>query len=815
MNILEQEDLIKGLDDRRLQEEAKRPSGNVPQFLVVSEIQRRTDMRKKFQGSDQQQPQGTVADQITQAGIASVQPPQMMQGQPMPMQGQPMPMQAYGGGMTPFMRKYAGGGVVRMAAAGQVPTETRGVRNKNLLNIRQADQNWDGEVGDDGEFVQFDSVASGVRAADKLLSNYSKIRGVNTVNGIINRFAPDNENDTSNYASYVSNQTGYGGDVPLDIANPFIRANILSSMTKMESGVDYSADDILTLLESRRASQDNPPPLNPQEQMMKTLESNPNIYALNQRVAPQAQENFMNTVEMPRSEYEQAEERANAENVLQNDLSAYLGEDFSRKLPSAPVSAQDVSGIGSGQRPLPEGMFSGAMREDSGRSKGPLSTVNDATESVLKSIQELKGGIDIPQIRTLDEIALDAPQSLNNSGAKLASREAIENFGYKDSGIPSLSEITNLFSSAGGRTASNMQGALTAEDGGESFFGNAEEALGVDFDEDTAALIQDTSDYIVDGASELAEWAMNNKVEALSYGLMFTGVGGVASLLARGGLALYRGTKAAGLIGKASRGAANIAMKPVTKVIPKLKDNKQILRDGVLQTERVFAPTGAAVTAGLGGLALNAALSEDEDEDTIVASAEETLSQAKKVMGPSKGGKPDNNASGAVKPKVDSTGSMRSDDSNADRMINLGDKMAYGLGLEGDKKQAFSMALMALGAGIAKGDTAGGLKDAGLAMNAINEQNADRRDKAADRQITREYYKDRIRASKATSDQSLNIKVEAAYQKWVTANPGKSALEQERARLDIMDRISGNLGNTVLPIGDSDSVDYNNLTSQG
>ena len=47
MNILQQEDIIKGLPDQALQEEAKKPSGQVPQFLVVSEIQRRTDMRKK------------------------------------------------------------------------------------------------------------------------------------------------------------------------------------------------------------------------------------------------------------------------------------------------------------------------------------------------------------------------------------------------------------------------------------------------------------------------------------------------------------------------------------------------------------------------------------------------------------------------------------------------------------------------------------------------------------------------------------------------------------------------------------------------
>ena len=787
MNILEQEDLIKGLDDRRLQEEAKRPTGQVPQFLVVSEIQRRTDMRKKYQDPSQQQPQGTVADQITQAGIASVQPPQMMQGQPMPMQGQPMPMQAYGGGMTPFMRKYAGGGVVRMAAAGKVPT--RGERNNNLLNIRQANQNWNGEIGDDGEFVQFEDTTSGLGAADKLLNNYNELYGINTVNGIINRFAPPNENDTSNYAGFVSDQTGYGLDVPLDIANPIIRANILSSMAKMESNVDYSADDILTMLESKRANRNNPPPLNPQEQMMQTLESNPNIYALNKRVAPQALSGFPNTIEIPRSEFEQAEERLKSENVLQNDLSSYLGEDFSRRRAKAPVPAEDVSALGTGQRPFQEGKFSGAMEEDSSRSEEPLSTVNDATVEVLRAVQELKGGVNLPKIRTLEEIALDAPQTLDNSGTRLASREAIEDFGYKDSGIPSLSEIPNPFSSAGGRTASNMQGALTTEDEGESFVGNAEEALGVDFDEDTAALIQDTSDYIVDGASELAEWAMNNPAEALSYGLMFTGVGGAASLLVRGGLALYRGTKAAGLLGKVGRGAANIAMKPVTKVIP--RRGMGPFPKGVSQTERVFAPTGAAVTAGLGGLALNAAL--NGDEDAVKDSAENTIKLAEKAKA-AKQGRPTTNP-----PIVDSNGSLINQNEEkirADKLGNLANKIGN-FGLDGDKKQAFSMALMALGAGIAKGDTAGGLKDAGLAMNAINEQNAAREDKALDRQITSLYYKDRLEDSRLRRADSLNIKVEAAYQDWVKANPGAKDAAKQMARQEIMDRLGSNLGNTV------------------
>jgi len=75
MNILEMEDLVKGVPDQRLIQEAQQPSGQLPQFLVMSELQRRQDMRKRFQ-AQQEQPQGTVKDQILREGImASPQAP--------------------------------------------------------------------------------------------------------------------------------------------------------------------------------------------------------------------------------------------------------------------------------------------------------------------------------------------------------------------------------------------------------------------------------------------------------------------------------------------------------------------------------------------------------------------------------------------------------------------------------------------------------------------------------------------------------------------------------------------------------------------
>jgi len=103
MNILEIEDIIKGLPDQALVQEAQAPSGQMPQFLVVSEIQRRADMRKRFQNQQQEMPQGTIADQILQGGIAAMgnrQPIQSMPPQGMPPQGMPpMPPQGIPQGM--------------------------------------------------------------------------------------------------------------------------------------------------------------------------------------------------------------------------------------------------------------------------------------------------------------------------------------------------------------------------------------------------------------------------------------------------------------------------------------------------------------------------------------------------------------------------------------------------------------------------------------------------------------------------------------------------------------------------------------------
>ncbi len=72
MNILELENLVKGAPDDYLIKEVQAPSGKIPQFLALSEVQRRKDMRERFQAQQNGGQKPTIAEQITGGGIGSL-----------------------------------------------------------------------------------------------------------------------------------------------------------------------------------------------------------------------------------------------------------------------------------------------------------------------------------------------------------------------------------------------------------------------------------------------------------------------------------------------------------------------------------------------------------------------------------------------------------------------------------------------------------------------------------------------------------------------------------------------------------------------
>ena len=106
MNILRQQDILKGVPDQRLMQEMQSPSGSVPQFLVMSEMQRRKGMRDEF--TSRQESPSTVAEDLVgvekaQAGLGpqplgvGQSPTTIQAGLPQPAQPAPPVMMESGG----------------------------------------------------------------------------------------------------------------------------------------------------------------------------------------------------------------------------------------------------------------------------------------------------------------------------------------------------------------------------------------------------------------------------------------------------------------------------------------------------------------------------------------------------------------------------------------------------------------------------------------------------------------------------------------------------------------------------------------------
>lgn len=115
----------------------------------------------------------------------------------------------------------------------------RGYRNNNPLNIRYSSaNNWQGKVlpNTDGSFEQFSSMAYGYRAALYLLRKYITNDKLTTVAGVISKWAPSNENNTSGYINRVCNTTGFLPGTELNPYNQTQMCRLVYAMAIVENG---------------------------------------------------------------------------------------------------------------------------------------------------------------------------------------------------------------------------------------------------------------------------------------------------------------------------------------------------------------------------------------------------------------------------------------------------------------------------------------------------------------------------------------------------------------------------------------------------
>lgn len=120
----------------------------------------------------------------------------------------------------------------------------RGIRNNNPGNIRKSATDWRGKVGDDGAFVTFDSPVNGIRAMARILLNYQKNYGLNTIRKLVSRWAPPNENNTADYTNFVAARAGVSAEAKIVVRD--MLPVLLPAFIQMENGVQPYDDETIS-----------------------------------------------------------------------------------------------------------------------------------------------------------------------------------------------------------------------------------------------------------------------------------------------------------------------------------------------------------------------------------------------------------------------------------------------------------------------------------------------------------------------------------------------------------------------------------------
>lgn len=127
----------------------------------------------------------------------------------------------------------------------------RGIRNNNPGNIKKNDVEWEGlaEEQNDPVFFQFKSTKWGIRALCKILLTYRRQYGLKNIWSIINRYAPDCENNTEAYKNFVSRETNIGQLQELrETITDYLP--VVKAIIKMENGEQpYDNETILEGME--------------------------------------------------------------------------------------------------------------------------------------------------------------------------------------------------------------------------------------------------------------------------------------------------------------------------------------------------------------------------------------------------------------------------------------------------------------------------------------------------------------------------------------------------------------------------------------
>lgn len=130
-------------------------------------------------------------------------------------------------------------------------TAPRGIRNNNPGNIRKSDDKWQGlsDVQDDEAFFRFKDPVYGIRALARVLITYQDNYDLRTINQLIGRWAPTNENNTGAYQRSVADSMTRNPNETLDMHDFDDLKGLVEGIILHENGIQpYTQDQIIKAL---------------------------------------------------------------------------------------------------------------------------------------------------------------------------------------------------------------------------------------------------------------------------------------------------------------------------------------------------------------------------------------------------------------------------------------------------------------------------------------------------------------------------------------------------------------------------------------
>ena len=112
---------------------------------------------------------------------------------------------------------------------------TLGQRNNNYGNLRTTDA-FEGKTGVNKSYDTYETPEKGMRALARVLDTYSSKHGINTIDQLINRYAPASDStggSHENYKKFLAQKLGVSPNDPIDVKSR--RAEIMDAIIRFEN----------------------------------------------------------------------------------------------------------------------------------------------------------------------------------------------------------------------------------------------------------------------------------------------------------------------------------------------------------------------------------------------------------------------------------------------------------------------------------------------------------------------------------------------------------------------------------------------------